>query len=190
MDLKHLCKPWKCCRCSRTHEEWFEIDDAEAMKVVDRWVKWVNQLRPYKKNELEPIWKYLMDYGRVPLERLRNNDHDARWAHWQWVLSPPSSGDFEGPRRHGDDNKQGDIDQQRHDTNGNKERSDDKRAFKRGQATNLKRLKDVGQANPASVGFESRGGGLKMNSITINANMTLVGNKFQGRASISKLQQG
>ncbi|KAH8699385.1 T5orf172 domain-containing protein [Phaeosphaeriaceae sp. PMI808] len=63
-DLGHVCRPLKCPKCSKTHNEWFDINEQEAREVVARW------------NE-DP----------------EHDDHHARWKHWDAALSKPEESD-------------------------------------------------------------------------------------------------
>jgi T5orf172 domain len=51
IELMQYRRKERCCRhnpdCVRQHEEWFEIDVEQAAQVMDRWVKWVRDARPY-----------------------------------------------------------------------------------------------------------------------------------------------
>ncbi|KAF2129432.1 hypothetical protein P153DRAFT_357010 [Dothidotthia symphoricarpi CBS 119687] len=120
LDMKHLCRPWKCSICCQKHGEWFEIEEEKAKGIMNRWVKWINERDPYQEDlTLDPIWKFLMDYGRMPQREIGHNDHEARQLHWIWVLSQPTSSDkrrFEehkNSRRHDDSEAQSTIHQHR-----------------------------------------------------------------------------
>jgi hypothetical protein len=91
-DLDHLRRDWWCPKCSKTHEEWFEVDEERAMEVMRRWTKWINEQAPYGKDgKLKPIWVWLMDVRRAPRVLFGQDDHQARWTKWKHVLSRPSS---------------------------------------------------------------------------------------------------
>jgi hypothetical protein len=99
-DLNHLRRDWKCSKCSKTHEEWFEVDEETAKEVTKRWTEWINKQAPYEFNNhtpndehwrLKPIWAWLMDERRVPRASFGHDDHQARWNHWDRLLLPPSS---------------------------------------------------------------------------------------------------
>ena len=95
LDMDHLRKDWKCSSCSQTHKEWFQVDEEKAKRVTRKWIEWINEQKPYKSSgELEPMWGWLMDFGRVPRHDFAENDHEARWAHWDHVLPPPSRTDL------------------------------------------------------------------------------------------------
>jgi hypothetical protein len=98
-DLNHLRRDWKCSKCSKTHEEWFEVDEETAKEVIKRWTEWINKQVPYELNKqtpndehwrLKPMWAWLMDEQRAPRVSFGDDDHQARWTHWDRVLSPPS----------------------------------------------------------------------------------------------------
>ncbi|KAJ4375380.1 hypothetical protein N0V83_002466 [Neocucurbitaria cava] len=92
IDLSHLCRPWQCFRCSEEHGEWFKVGPAKAKEVVNQWVTWINKQNPYGNDKnMKPIWNDLLSHGRQPEEVFEHQDHAARWAHWAWALSPPSS---------------------------------------------------------------------------------------------------
>jgi hypothetical protein len=78
IDLKHLIKRWNCDRCSRKHHEWFEVEEEIAKEIVKKWTRWINEQNPYFNGQLEPLWGYLMDWGRVPDPELENQDHTGR----------------------------------------------------------------------------------------------------------------
>jgi hypothetical protein len=81
LDLRHLCKPWKCTQCHREHREWFKIADEKAIEIVKVWVDWLHTQKPYK-------------YGRLPPRDFVDHDHISRWDHWnRVVLSPLSDSD-------------------------------------------------------------------------------------------------
>ena len=99
-DLKHLGRSWKCERCSEEHREWFEVEEETAKEIVRKWIKWINEQDPYRGGTLEPLWGYLMDWGRVPNPELEPKDHIGRWDHWNKVLSPVSKADRENFEAH------------------------------------------------------------------------------------------
>jgi hypothetical protein len=92
IDMDHLKTKWICSKCSREHQEWFQISEEKAKAVVAKWVTWINKQAPYNaEGNLEPIWGWLIEYRRVPRTAFEDDDHEARWAHWNKVLSRPSS---------------------------------------------------------------------------------------------------
>ncbi|KAF7671178.1 hypothetical protein GT037_010739 [Alternaria burnsii] len=100
-DLRHLRRPWDCSACKRTHEEWFEIDEESAKARVTLWVNWINNCDPYDSyGNIKPLWRYLIEYGRNPREELDSRNHEARWKHWNWVLSEPLPSDMPGFQKH------------------------------------------------------------------------------------------
>lgn len=100
-DLRHLRRPWDCPACKRTHEEWFEIDEETAKARVTLWVNWINNCDPYDSyGYIKPLWRYLIEYGRNPREELDSRNHEARWKHWNWVLSEPLPSDMPGFQKH------------------------------------------------------------------------------------------
>ena len=99
-DLKHLGRPWKCGRCPEEHREWFEVEEEIAKEIVRKWIKWINEQNPYLEGQLDPLWGYLMDWGRVPNPELEPKDHIGRWDHWNKVLSPISKADRENFEAH------------------------------------------------------------------------------------------
>lgn len=100
-DMGHLCREWKCSHCVQTHTEWFQIDIEKAKRIVNKWSDWIYERQPYGSDGiLLPIWSYLMDWGRGLPIHLQNHDHEARWAHWEYILSPPSSNDTTSFERH------------------------------------------------------------------------------------------
>jgi predicted GIY-YIG superfamily endonuclease len=100
-DLRHLRRPWDCPACKRTHEEWFEIDEETAKARVTLWVNWINNCDPYDPyGYIKPLWRYLIEYGRNPREELDSRNHEARWKHWNWVLSEPLPSDMPGFQKH------------------------------------------------------------------------------------------
>jgi hypothetical protein len=99
LDMDHLRTDWMCTSCSQKHTEWFRVSEDKAKAVLKRWVTWINEQAPYVIDEqapcngrvnIAPIWGWLMDYRRVPRFDFGNDDHEARWAHWDYVLSLPS----------------------------------------------------------------------------------------------------
>jgi predicted GIY-YIG superfamily endonuclease len=100
-DLKHLRRPWKCSVCKRTHGEWFEVDEETAKARVTLWVDWINDRDPYDMDgNIDPLWKYLIEYGRKPRKVFGGKDHEARWEHWNWVLSDPLPKDSKAFQEH------------------------------------------------------------------------------------------
>ncbi|KAF1924717.1 uncharacterized protein M421DRAFT_27755, partial [Didymella exigua CBS 183.55] len=94
IDMAHLQEDWKCSLCSETHREWFCVDEAQARKVAQKWTEWINEQKPYASSgELTPLWAWLMDFGRVPRHGFEQDDHRARWAHWDGVLLAASRAD-------------------------------------------------------------------------------------------------
>jgi predicted GIY-YIG superfamily endonuclease len=101
VDLRHLRRPWKCSACKHTHEEWFEIDEETAKERVSLWVDWINDCDPYDtRGNIKPLWRYLIEYGRKPREDFGTKNHEARWRHWNWVLSEPVPTDILGFQKH------------------------------------------------------------------------------------------
>jgi T5orf172 domain len=68
--------------CRATHAEWFEVDEAIAMGVMDRWAKWMVEAEPYGVDglltkEWVQICRNLQAIGELPtsanlLEAMRN----------------------------------------------------------------------------------------------------------------------
>jgi hypothetical protein len=67
--------------------------------VTTRWTEWINKQEPYEINNqtpndkhwrLKPIWAWLMDERKAPRASFGEDDHQARWDHWDGLLSPPS----------------------------------------------------------------------------------------------------
>lgn len=95
LDLGHVCRPWYCAKCQHTHKEYFEVDEDKAKMIVDRWVDWINNCDPYDQTgDMLPIWSRLLHYDRVAAPGIGSHDHEARWAHWESVLSAPSADDI------------------------------------------------------------------------------------------------
>lgn len=95
LDLKHLCRPWFCPSCRQRHVEYFEVTEERAKAIVERWTDWINGNQPYSSDgNITPLWNHLILFGRRPNQPMRTYDHEARWAHWSWVLSSPSEGDL------------------------------------------------------------------------------------------------
>ncbi|KAH7563553.1 hypothetical protein BM1_00600 [Bipolaris maydis] len=95
LDLKHLCRPWFCSSCQQRHGEYFEITEERAKATVEKWEDWINSSQPYSSDgSIIPLWKYLILFHRTPKQAMRAYDHEARWAHWSWVLSPASEDDL------------------------------------------------------------------------------------------------
>ncbi|EUC28301.1 hypothetical protein COCCADRAFT_77020, partial [Bipolaris zeicola 26-R-13] len=91
LDLKHLCRPWFCPSCRQRHVEYFEVTEERAKAIVERWTDWINGNQPYSSDgNITPLWNHLILFGRRPNQPMRTYDHEARWAHWSWVLSSPS----------------------------------------------------------------------------------------------------
>ncbi|KAI2474486.1 T5orf172 domain containing protein [Pyrenophora tritici-repentis] len=100
-DLKHLRRPWKCPVCTRTHGEWFKVDEETAKARVTLWVDWINDHDPYDMHgSIDPLWKYLIEYGRKPRKDFGSENHEARWEHWNWVLSDPLPDDTRRLQEH------------------------------------------------------------------------------------------
>ncbi|CAO2654511.1 Nn.00g112440.m01.CDS01 [Neocucurbitaria sp. VM-36] len=109
IDLEHLSRPWKCSKCNQEHIEWFEVEEDKAKETVDLWVTWINEQHPYGNDKnLKPIWNYLLSHGRRPRTNIEHDDHTARWTHWVWVLSPPSTRDVRRFIEHNDHDEQDD----------------------------------------------------------------------------------
>ncbi|USP82290.1 hypothetical protein yc1106_09564 [Curvularia clavata] len=95
-DLQHLRKPWHCSSCRQSHGEYFEVTVERAKSIVARWVEWINRRGPYQSDRnITSLWKYLIHYGRLPTKEIEAHDHEARWTHWDWVLSEPSESEIE-----------------------------------------------------------------------------------------------
>jgi predicted GIY-YIG superfamily endonuclease len=103
VDMEHLKKAWKCSSCGEMHTEWFEVSAEVAKGVVKKWVTWINEQLPYdeptqcnddgqpkRPKPLKPLWSWLIDRKRVPQSDFENDDHEARWKHWDFVLSKPT----------------------------------------------------------------------------------------------------
>lgn len=54
----------RCAKCPRRHQEWFEIDTRDAIKVAEQWVEWMKKAKPYDED------KYLTDDWIYQLRRL------------------------------------------------------------------------------------------------------------------------
>ncbi|EUC41070.1 hypothetical protein COCMIDRAFT_107177 [Bipolaris oryzae ATCC 44560] len=95
LDLKHLCRPWFCSSCQQRHGEYFQVTEERAKEIVERWVDWINRCQPYGADgNINPLWNHLIQFSRTPKQAMRNYDHEARWAHWSWMLSSPSEDDL------------------------------------------------------------------------------------------------
>lgn len=70
------------CDGLNMHGEWFEIDQAKALKVVERWKEWISK-DPYCGGALKPIWQWRIDYyasNARRMERMETVDgEDWRW---------------------------------------------------------------------------------------------------------------
>lgn len=50
-------KEQRCKKCFREHQEWFEIDADDAVKVAGQWCEWMKQAQPYgARGYLKGIW--------------------------------------------------------------------------------------------------------------------------------------
>lgn len=95
-DLQHLNRPLYCSVCRQNHREYFQVTVERAKAIVERWVEWINRRNPYQSDKhVTSLWKYLILYGRSLAKQIEAHDHEARWAHWDWVLSEPSDSDIE-----------------------------------------------------------------------------------------------
>lgn len=51
-------KEWHCIGCDGNHEEWFEVEQARAMQVVQNWANWMKLADPYDcDGYLRPTWR-------------------------------------------------------------------------------------------------------------------------------------
>jgi hypothetical protein len=95
LDLLHLRQKWNCAKCGDTHGEWFRVDEDLAIATVDKWVTWM-QREPYNKNgTVKSVWSELIAKMRRPEPRFANEDHEARFAHWEKALQPPTEEELE-----------------------------------------------------------------------------------------------
>jgi hypothetical protein len=59
-----------------THNEWFEIEEKKAIKVVEGWRRWAVDMRPYRKDgSLRACWIWKHDKAM--------NEKGIDWAIWQ-----------------------------------------------------------------------------------------------------------
>ncbi|KAH7357457.1 meiotically up-regulated gene 113-domain-containing protein [Pyrenochaeta sp. MPI-SDFR-AT-0127] len=54
LELKECRKQRKCNACGTNHREWFETSEPHAVKVFQKWQKWILQ-RPYEKDN-QGVW--------------------------------------------------------------------------------------------------------------------------------------
>ncbi|KAI4216742.1 MAG: hypothetical protein LQ351_000690 [Letrouitia transgressa] len=63
------------CRCKTTHDEWFEIEQKDAIAIVERYVKWMDEM-PYQLNpstQLVQRWT-LQDHWHIRIEEWKGKD--------------------------------------------------------------------------------------------------------------------
>lgn len=41
VELMPYHKEWKCERCKRSHTEWFDVSETEALQVFRKWHRWI-----------------------------------------------------------------------------------------------------------------------------------------------------
>lgn len=88
-DLLDLCQPYVCDKCGAKHGEWFSVGDQLARTVVDKWVDFMRQEKPYDpiSRPLRPFWTHLIS-AREPLFKDKNLDIDTLRIYWARILSP------------------------------------------------------------------------------------------------------
>lgn len=61
--LSDLCRPYRCAKCNKTHEEWFEVSEKLAIATVKRWVSFIDNEMPYdvKSKKLARFWSDRLD---------------------------------------------------------------------------------------------------------------------------------
>ena len=71
--------------CPKMHDEWFEISEAEASEVVDRWREWMWS-DPYCEGQLRPTERLKIAYYRRSAAHLPWTDF-ARFPRWKlpWI---------------------------------------------------------------------------------------------------------
>lgn len=95
LDLSEFNERQKCKRCGRQHKEWFRIDEVRAKTTLQMWVDWLEQ-KPYQSDgQIKPIWRHLLWQSRAPIPRFKNEDHEARHAHWEKALNAPTSDELD-----------------------------------------------------------------------------------------------
>lgn len=77
-ELYNCRKKFQCSTrgCRTTHEEWYEIDKADALRRIARWRRWIQEQEPFdSKGELTPYWDWKVD-------RLKKNLGKIDWDVW------------------------------------------------------------------------------------------------------------
>jgi hypothetical protein len=55
-----------CEGCGHIHVEWFAVEEAFAMKVIQKWQNWVAR-RPYTPSEVFDEWRLRPEMLDVPI---------------------------------------------------------------------------------------------------------------------------
>ncbi|KAF4631014.1 hypothetical protein G7Y89_g7117 [Cudoniella acicularis] len=70
-QYKDMCKVH-----NERHEEWFEIDQAKALKCVDKWRRWVLEQKPFdNEGNLTPFWEWRS-------EKIPSKVSQLSWDSW------------------------------------------------------------------------------------------------------------
>lgn len=56
IELKEYREKRKCEGCGKPHDEWFNISEVQAIKVLEKWEKWILQ-KPYKIDPVSGKWR-------------------------------------------------------------------------------------------------------------------------------------
>ena len=83
------------CHCGSKHEEWFEVKEHIALKVVDRWRRWFRSMPYDRKGQISSWWIEKAKPGKFteyPYGDAEESfsDHEERGRRWERWLRPPS----------------------------------------------------------------------------------------------------